>query len=81
MVRAPSLYLGGPWFESRQAYQTGTMKAFPMMFLPIICLALAGFVAAWAHHEQSHPLYMVSFALLVAALVTAFMSYLAYSIV
>ena len=51
-----------------------------MMFLPIICLALAGFTAMWAHHEGSQPLYMVAFALLVAALVTAFMSYLAYSI-
>lgn len=51
-----------------------------MMFLPIICLALSGFIAWWAHHEGSQPLYMLAFGLLVAALATAFMSYLAYSI-
>ncbi len=52
-----------------------------MMFLPIICLALAGFIAWWAHHEGSQPLYMLSFALVVAALSTALISYLALSIV
>jgi hypothetical protein len=51
-----------------------------MMFLPIICLALSGFIAWWAYHESSQALYMLAFALLVAALGTSFMTYLAYSI-
>jgi hypothetical protein len=51
-----------------------------MMFLPIICLALAGFIAWWAHKEQSQALYMLSFALVIASLSTALISYLAYSI-
>lgn len=50
-----------------------------MMFLPFICFALAGFIAWWAHKEQSQALYMLAFALVVAALSTAFISYLAYS--
>jgi len=51
-----------------------------MMFLPIICLALAGFIAWWAHKEQSQALYMLSFALVIASFSTALISYLAYSI-
>jgi hypothetical protein len=51
-----------------------------MMFLPVICLALAGFIAWLAHHEESQALYMLSFALVIAALGTGLMSYLAYSI-
>lgn len=56
------------------------LKLRYMMFLPIICLLLAGFIAWWAHHEGSQPLYMLSFALVVAALGTGIMAYLAYSI-
>ncbi len=51
-----------------------------MFFLPILCLGLAGFVAWLAHHEESQALYMVAFALLVASCMTAFMAYLAFSI-
>jgi hypothetical protein len=52
-----------------------------MFFLPILCLALAGFLAWFGHHEQNKVFYILAFTLSVAALGTALISYFALSIV
>ncbi len=51
-----------------------------MIFLPVLCLALAGFIAWLAHREESQALYMLAFALVIAALGTGIMSYVALTI-
>lgn len=49
LVRAPSLYLGGPWFKSRQAHTEA--YSFPKERMPYVYIYLGG---PWFESKKAH---------------------------
>ena len=63
MVRAPSLYLGGSWFESRRAYQ----NIMPFLFIGIILLGVGIFFLRKSIREEDKEGVVGVMALIIAA--------------
>ncbi len=74
LVRAPSLYLGGPWFEPRRTHQN-----YSMMFVPfgILLVATGLYVVGKKHH---HEMFInLAAVLAIAAIGTGIVTFLALS--
>lgn len=72
LVRAPSLYLGGPWFDPRQAYQ-------PMYFIPPLLLFLAVIFGIMGRQHHNHEFTGLSYIFFLAAFGAAAVLFLALS--
>gem|GEM_PF-4243952 len=73
LVRAPSLYLGGPWFEPRRIHQN------IMIFIPFLTLFLAVFFAILGSRQENQLFKTFAVVLAISAIGASIVVYLAYS--
>lgn len=76
LVRAPSLYLGGPWFDSKRTHHM--TYTICMFFLPAICfvLGISFLLFARQHHYEKH-IVGLAVSLLFGALGTGIITFFA----
>lgn len=72
LVRAPSLYLGGRWFESNRAYQS------IMMYVSFLLFCVAAFFAFLGFKNGDRMSTNFALCLFMAAMGTAMVSFFSY---